>query len=229
MREILIVALLFAFAQIGIAQENEFSIGFGGSYGKRITYNYEHSWPSFYHELSDIQEFSFETLINYQVYDRVGLRAGISYACKGHKVVYAWIAPDGSDGTGDPAIPMKSKIRLKYIDVPLGVYYQIIRTNRYSFSPSIGIMNSIKIGESEISEMGDGKTKKRSSYSFDRSSYELGARLGLINNFNLSEKIFISVEPFLIYSLSKTNDTVIKRSDFTFGGCLSVNYRFNKK
>src|SRR5690606_15857581 len=107
------------------------------------------------------------------------LRSGVSFARKGYKLVYQWIAPDGNIGIGDSAIPLESEFRLNYIDIPLSLYYQVFTTNGYSLAPSLGIMNSIKIGESEVSKMGDG-TKKETTFNFlNANPYLVGARLGV--------------------------------------------------
>ncbi|MFH2141509.1 MAG: outer membrane beta-barrel protein [Bacteroidota bacterium] len=157
-----------------------------------------------------------------------GLRTGISYSRKGFKLVYAWITPNGGNGTGDTNIPLESSFRLKYIDIPLCFYYQLVSKKRFHISPSFGIMNSINIGKTEISEMGDGSIKQTSFSTFNANPYMLGVRLGIINDFGLSDKIFISLEPYVTYNFSKINETDIQKSDLIFGGYLSVNYRFNK-
>jgi len=229
MKKLIILLFIFGLNQITQAQDKGFSIGLGGSFDKRLNDYSENPWLGFDHQFSDISEFSFGLQANYQFNEKLGLRSGISYSRKGYKLIYAWIAPDGSNGTGDPAIPLESEFRLNYLDIPLSIYYQVVHTNRYTLSPSLGIMNSINIGESEISEMGDGTTNETTFNSFNTNSYLLGARLGLINNFNLSNNIFISLEPYVMYNSSKLNDTDIIKSDLTFGGYLSVNYKFNKK
>jgi hypothetical protein len=229
MKKLIILIFIFGFNQVTKAQDKSLSVGLGGSFDKRLNDYSENPWFGFDHQFSDISEFSFGIQFNYQFNEKIGLRSGISYSRKGYKLIYAWITPNGIDGSGDPSIPLESKFRLNYIDIPFGIYYQVVTNNRYTLSPSIGIMNSINIGESEISEMGDGTTNQTNFNSFNTKPYVLGARLGLINNFNLSDKVFISLEPYVMYNFSKLNDTDINKSDLTFGGCLSVNYKFNHK
>lgn len=226
MREFIIIIFLLALAHIVNAQERGLSIGFGGSYDNSINEYRGTPWWTNEDEFSDIQEFSIGAVINYQFNERSGLRSDVSYSLKGYKLDYEWITNDFPDNSGDPSIPLETEFRLAYLDIPVGVYYKVIFTNRYDLAPSIGIMNSINIGESEISEMGDGSTEETEFYEFNTTAYLLGARLGLINNFNLSEKLFISLEPYITFNFSTINDTDIEQSQYTFGGFLSFNYKF---
>lgn len=229
MKKIFLLILVICLYQYIIAQDKGFSIGLGGSFDKRLNEYYDNPWVGFDHEFSDISEFSFGTQISYHFSDRIGLRSGISYSRKGYKLIYAWITPDGNNGVGDPLIPLESEFRLKYLDVPVSLFYKIVNANHYTFSASIGMMNSINIGESEISEMGDGTSKETAYNVFNTNSYLAGARIGLINNIDISENVFISIEPYFMYNFFTLNDTDIEKSDFAFGGYLSVNYRLNKK
>jgi len=228
-KKLLLLIFVFGFGQLLKAQEKDLSIGVGGSVDKRLNDYTENPWVGFDHQFSDILESSFGVHMNYQINHKVGLRLGVSYSRKGYKLIYAWITPDGTNGKGDPGIPLESKFRLNYLDIPVSIYYQVVTTKRYTLSPSVGIMNSINIGESEISEMGDGIKKETAFNSFNSNQYLLGTRLGLINNLNISNNLFISLEPYVMYNFFKLNDMDVDKSDFTFGGYLSVNYRFNNK
>ena len=229
MKKLIILLFFLGYSQLSSAQEKGLSIGLGGSLDKRLNDYTEFPLSGFNHQFSDISEFSFGLQIDYQINDKIGLRSGISYSRKGYKLVYEWLTLDGSNRTGDPAIPLESEFRLAYLDIPVSFYYQVVKTKRYTLSPSIGIMNSVHIGDSEISEMGDGTTKETTFNSFDTNPYLSGTRLGLISNLNLSDNIFLSLEPYAMYNFSKLNDTDIENSTFTFGGYLSLNYAFNKK
>lgn len=226
MRLLLTLFIILAISQMAKAQEKGFSIGMGGSFDKHINeYRERLDFPIPNPKFYDILEYSFGLQVNYLFNERLGIRSGVSYARKGYMVTYDWVLYD-INGLLDPLIPVRSEYRLAYLDIPIGVYYQVVSTNRYHLSPSIGIMNSILIGEREVTEMLLGEMKETDYNTSEPNPYLLGARLGLINDFNLNESIFISLEPYVMYNFTKLNDTDIVNSDFAFGGYLSVNYRF---
>ena len=226
MKKILILIFGFGFGQLINAQEKGLSLGFGGSLDIRLNDYYENH-IGVKSQFSNILKSSVGIQINYQLNDRVGLRSGILYSGKGYKIIYKNV--DTEDKEVSPVIPLESESRLNYVDIPLSIYCQVLKSNRYTLSPSLGIMNSVNIRESKIYEMRDGTRNEKTFNSSNTNKYLLGARLGLINNFKLSSNIFISFESYLIYELYNLNDTDIEKPEIPFGGILSVNYKFNKK
>ena len=225
MNKLLILIFIFGFGQLMKAQEKGLSFGMGGSLEIRLNNSYKnHQEIGYYYpidifpnqQLSDFFKSGFGVQINYQFNDKVGLRSEILYSRKGYKLTIK------ASDLSDPLNPSKSQYIFNYLDVPLSIYYQVIKSNRYTLSPSLGIMNSIYIRQSNISEMRNGKILRRNLYL-------PGARLGLINNFNLSSNIFISFEPYLMCNFYSLKNTGIKKPEIPFGGHLSINYKFDKK
>jgi hypothetical protein len=228
MRKLITITIAIVLTLTTYSQKSVFSIGVGASYDYHINEYTQTPWPWFDHQYSNIFEFSLGSQFDIPIHNRLGIRTAISYSKKGYKLVYVWTTPDGGNGTDDAAIPMETQFKLKYIDIPLSVYYHIINKDRYKFGPSIGIINSINIANSEVSIMGNGNKKNTSYRTFRSTSYLYGARLGLINNIDLNKKIFLSLEPYLIYNFSIINETDIQKSDFAFGSYLSIHLRLNK-
>ena len=222
MKKLLILIFIFGFGQLIKAQEKGLSFGIGGSLDIRLNDYFEYN-TGFPRQFSNILKSSLGIQFNYQFNDKIGLRSGILYSRKGYKLTFKAIE------ITDPITPLEFKARLNYIDIPLAIYCQVMKSNRYTLSPSLGIMNSINIRKYRIYKTGDGKKVETTINSSNANSYLLGARLGLINNFNLSNNIFISFEPYLIVNLYNLNDADISKPVIPFGGNLSVNYKFNKK
>ena len=225
MKKLLILIFIFGFGQLIKAQEKGLSFGMGGILEIRLNNSYINYQEIFsyyptdifpYQQLTDFFKSGFGVQINYKFNDKIGLRSGILYSRKGYKLTIK------SSNLSAPFALLKSEFSFNYLDVPLSIYYQVIKSNRYTLSPSLGIMNNIYIGQSNISEMRNGKIHSSNSYL-------LGARLGLINNFNLGSNIFISFEPYLMFNFYNVNNTGIKKPEIPFGGHFSVNYKFNKK
>ncbi len=207
------------------SQDGGLSIGLGGSYDYHLNTFEENPWYGYDHQFDNLMEFSIGGQIDYKFESSLGIRTGVSYARKGYKLIYAWVTPGGGNGTGDPYIPMESSFKLGYIDIPISVYYDIIKSENYSLSPSIGCLNSISINESEVSLMGDDSFKETSYNSLNTTPYIFAARIGFINNIVINDKWFISLEPYCTYNFERINNTDIESPNFTTGAIVTVNLK----
>lgn len=224
---VLLSGLTYFYLTLVFGQQNTFSLGLIGNLESRQNEFVEQGFFGFNHEFQNKLEYGVGIQIAYQLGDNLGLRSGALYAEKGYELVYAWSAPNGTNGSGDPTIPMRTQFKQRYIDVPLNAYYQLIRKDKFQLAPALGVVNSFKIASSEISKMGDGAQKETSFYSDESNDYLMALRLAVLLKFTLSERLFLVLEPHSSYNFHKLNDRDIENSDLSFGTCLSLNFILN--
>ena len=204
-------------------QVNKLSIGIIGS---PDFYNYQFkSIPGFDHEYKTKTNYSLGLSMNYNFAEKISVKTGLLFSTKGYILDYSW----GNIEPNDPLIPLESNINVSYIDIPVLVSYDFVHQDKLSLFASTGIVTSFLIKEKEISKMGDGSEKETEfsktglNQKFNKTIFAIDLELGL--KYNLSEKLFISIAPYLRYGLNKISDEVLESNPMSYGA--SFGFHFN--
>ncbi len=230
MRHLPILLALFISVNVAKAQaqDSKFSIGFGGSYdvsNNEYTALYSIGFSSRL-EYQDINQYSYGLQFNYLATEKLGVRVGMYYARKGYNLKYNWATYyPGYGGSVDPIVPIETEFQLDYLDLSVSAYYRVVDAKFYHLAPSVGIMNNILLDNREISTMSDGDTEENESDS-NPSTYIPGFRLGLINDFDIGEHFFVSLEPYIYFQSKTIDESVVVSTDYTYGAYVSLNYKF---
>lgn len=86
-------------------------------------------------------------------------------------------------------------------------------------------MSDISIGLSQRSLRGDGTSEVDHEYFLTPSEKLFRARVGLINNIELSNKLFLSIKPYITVNFDVIDDAYYQYY-YVFGGAFSLNYKF---
>jgi len=203
-------------------QANKLSIGIIGS---PDYYNYQFkSIPSFDHEYKTQTNYSLGLSMNYNFSEKFSFKTGLLFSTKGYILNYSWVTAEPND----PLIPQESNIKLSYLGIPLLVSYDFLHLDKLSLFASTGIVTSFLIKEKEISTMGDG-TEKETEFSktsfnqnFSTALFAIDFEIGL--KCNLSERLFISIAPYLRYGLNKISDEVLESNPMAYGARFGVHF-----
>ena len=84
MRKLITITIAIVLTLTTYSQKSIFSIGVGGSYDYHINEYPQTPWLWFDHQYSNIFEFSLGSQFDVQIYNRLGIRTGISYSKKGY-------------------------------------------------------------------------------------------------------------------------------------------------
>jgi opacity protein-like surface antigen len=170
-------------------------------------------------------------ILSYQLNKRFLLGVGILFSDKGYKMkkTYSWIAPNGSNGTGDPAVPMKrhSNYHYYYFDMPINLNYCVFSTEKTAVYVFASISPNIFLTQKATSytEYGDGhkatSTVTTPGYNIVNSSFTAG--LGY--QVNLSDKLFLKIEPTYRRFISSSIDTPIKEYLYSAGLNIGLYYK----
>lgn len=220
----LLIPFLVCIAVCGNAQDTLLTIGVRGGWD---VYDYTYTptpVEGFDHHLEDATRYSFGVQVNGEFPNQVGWGTGLFWAEKGYKIKYSWIAPDGGNGTGDPAIPLETTFRLNYLDIPLEFRYGLLKAAWFHITPSVGIVNSLKIWNSNKSVMGDGSKGSVSQHSTNAKGYLLNGRIAAQIGFDVTKKVFFALEPYAMYAFTDLSAD-IEDTNLIWGGHLSINYR----
>lgn len=217
------LSVLLILTSIVNGQVNKLSLGIVGS---PDFYNYQlKSVSGFDHESKTRINFSLGLTLNYNFTTRIYVKSGLLFSTKGYQINYAW----RNIGANDPSIPQASKINLSYIELPVMVAYQFAKYNRMSFYASTGIVNSFLINENETTTMGDGSEKatefSKSMYhhKFNKTLFSIDLELGL--KYNLNERVYLSIAPYLRYGVNKISDELLASNPMSYGARLGLHYR----
>jgi hypothetical protein len=223
MKSLLLSALLLLTITVS-GQENKLSIGITGS---PDFYKYQFkSIPGFAHEYKTKTGYSFGLSMNYNFVEKFSVKTGLLFSTKGYILDYSWVPAEPND----PLIPRESDITLSFLDIPVLAAYDFVYSDKLSIYASAGIVAGILINEKEISTMGDG-TEKETDFSGTLYNQDFNKVLVAINiepglKYNLSEKFFVSVAPYLRYGLNKISDQVLESNPWSYGASVGFYVNF---
>ncbi len=226
------LVLLFIFpllSFVAFSQKEGLSIGLGVSPDYHQESFHKDTWVTNGHEYQSRIKYSTSLFFRYQVIEQIGIRFGAAYARKGYELHYTWDVPAGDNGIGDPKIPQRTDFALDYIDIPVLLYFSVIRKEKFRLAPSAGYMLSYLINSSEKSEMGDGVTRT-TVYQDDLfiNSSMKWVRFGVCADFKIKDRLFVSVEPYYTHGLNRPK-TSITGNTYAGGILFSLNYWLYKK
>ncbi len=226
MRHLPILLTLFISANVAIAQDSKFSIGLGGSYDvSKNEYSTSFAAVLPNREYKDITQYSYGLQFNYLASEKLGVRVGMFYARKGYMLEYDWVSYPQPGGSGDPLIPIETEYQIDYLELSVSAFYRLVDAKFYHFAPSVGMMNSVLVTERAIDTMGDGDKEEQESDT-GPTPHIPGFRLSLINDFDLGQQFFISLEPYILFQRKTVNNSAVIDTDYTYGAYLSLNYKF---
>jgi opacity protein-like surface antigen len=223
MKKIHLITVLLLMTFVVKGQVNKLSIGL---FSSPDAYNYSfNKIPGFDHKYKTRINYSTGLIMQYNLNENFVVRTGLLYSTKGYLLDYAFIFMEPND----PLIPRESNVKLSYCDIPIMVSYNFINDGRLSLYASSGIIGSILINDKEISIMEDDSEKETEfskvlfNQKFNSTVFAIEFGLGL--KYNLNEKVFISLVPYLRYGLNKINNDVLKSNPMSYG--IGAGFNFN--
>jgi Outer membrane protein beta-barrel domain len=204
-------------------QSSKLSVGITGS---PDYYNYQFkSIAGFPEEYKTKLNYSLGILMDYNFSEKFSFQTGLIYSTKGYNVNYSWI---GSD-LNDPAIPLTSRFNINYLDIPILVSYNFLNKENFSLFTSAGIVTSFLTDEKVVSKMGDGSESETEFSNITENQklnnilFAADVELGL--KYNVTEKLYISVAPYLRAGLIKINDQVLESNPISFGANFGLHFK----
>ena len=220
MKRSILISTLLLLASLVNAQDSKFSIGITGS---PDIYNYEFKpIPDFYHTYKTKTNYSIGLSVSYNFAERFSVKSGLLYSTKGYILNYSWIGAEPND----PFIPVESNMNINYLDVPVLISYDFLQLDKLSLFTSSGIVASFLIDENETSTMGDGSEKETDfsrvmfNQSFNNTLVAIDLEVGL--NYNINQKVYVSVAPYLRFGLDKISDEVLESNPISYGASLGL-------
>lgn len=228
MKKASFVMIILAISNLIIAQESKLSLGLVGSVDIQKN-NYETpTGAQKNYEFNSLIGFSAGMRAQYMLSDKFFLRSGLLYAQRGYQVDYNFIFRD----LGDPAIPRTSYIKSYFLTVPILIGYGALDGEKFKIIPAAGINVGFGINETETTIYEDDSKRKSDLPEFMQSELnksQVSIQLNLSVEYHLTEKLFVSIEPYINYGFSGLNDNIEKGNPMTYGGILGVNYKYCKR
>jgi len=219
------VTLIFIFTinLVVIGQENKISLGVTGSYDGYSLQKNQLFWNSQTYNTN--LSFSSGLNLQYNFNKKIHLKSTMSYAKKGYDVTYNFLFIDPND----PAIPKRSVIKINTINIPLMIGFYIKSNGKIKLSSSLGGVTEIVINTSETSTYEDNSTSAATSLSNSLPSLFLSVQFNAGIEYHVNEKIYIGLEPYFRYGFNTINDAFMEFDPTSYGGFLSLNYKFSRK
>ena len=210
-----LLILLFLFFSLNVTSQSErFSVGVGFS-PDYYSFNFrEDLFTNSGHYYDTRFNFSSGLFFNYQIIDQLGIRFGGQYTSKSYEINYKWNASLGNNGWGNPDVPLKTIFSHRYFDIPFNVYLSIIRREKIRVSPTFGFHYSFRESSFERSDMGDGgevsSTFLKTVLVYDVLQWK---RLGIYVDWKLTDKMYLSFEPYYQLEVPKTSQEKLPKSN----------------
>ncbi len=231
---------LFLFPFVSYAQEadvsdnRKFSLGFSFSpdYSYRVLQPDSASmWIANHRDSIEVPKFGFTSGINlsWRISKRFSLEAGLLLSDKGERIPIREAVWNTSSPTPDPSLPKRYSFNYHYLylDFPVTVNYFIL-TKRTKLFLSAGISTNLFLTQMTTTyyEYENGETKRnRSFYNNGFNRINLACVGGFGIGFDISEKMYMQIEPTYRRSLFSVIDAPINGYLFSFGVNAGVYYR----
>ena len=223
-----IVIILVAVSTSLFSQKEKIAIGkCAAPTFSKSTFTESH-YPFYSQNYSDVLGLMYGMDFRYYFNKKIFIQSGTMIYQSGYKLTYNWISPSGNNGTGDPAIPLETKLKLNYLSIPVLLSYKLIEKEKLDLSISGGVRSALYISKNEISKMGDGATKNTNYFKNDVTSFLIAGQCSIDIDYQMTKKLFLTASPFLNYWFSSP-DKEISSSAISLGGFLSFNYLFLKE
>lgn len=215
--------LTFLFFAIGLTsngQESKFSIGLIGSIESN-DYDFKEMDINSNYEYESFIGYSFGSGMKYGINEKLFIESGLTYYSQGYQVKYNYIFAD----QGDPAIPKHSDLTVSYLKVPLKVGYEVFKIGNVKFNPTIGLNTAFQLYSMENTTYEDNSEKESDYLSNDLNEIQLSLNLDLGFEFNFSEKIALSITPFISKGLNKLDKNTMDTGQLSYGGLFGIYYK----
>lgn len=168
--------------------------------------------------------------LTFRFHKRLSLGVGLLFSDKGYKreQTFNWVAPNGSNGTGDPAIPMKlnTNYHYYYIDVPFKLNCHILPTEAGGLCISAAVSPNIFLAQKTIShtEYGDGHVERTVSTASGYNKVNLSFTAGMGYQAGLSKAFSLKIEPTFRRSITSIINAPIEGYLYSFGLDMGLYY-----
>jgi len=219
MKKLIIISTFLLLSTLSFGQENKFSIGILSSFDK-FDYDFK-PITGFNHEYDINSAYSFGLNVKYNFAERLFAKGAILYSKRGYKLNYDYTLME----PGDPYIPRETTIKLDYIGVPLFVGYILYNGEKFKIAPSLGLVSEFLIRDNETSVFGDNSERESEFLNQNLNKFLISSQLNLAFDYHLSDKIFLSLEPYLRIGFNAIDNDIIKSNSISYGGIISINYK----
>lgn len=190
-------------------------------------------WIADIRDSAEIPKMGYTTgpVINYRLNKRLTLNSGLLFADKGYKTdkKFDWTTPNGTNGTGDPAIPMRqiANYHYFYLDVPIILHCNIVATENWDFYTLAGVSADFFLSQKTVSytEYGDGHKAKNNSTGSGYRPVNLSFTVGFGYRTDLSDKLMLAIEPVFRHSINSIIDAPIKGYLYSSGLDMRLFYK----
>ena len=217
-----------------VKEESKFSLGFSFSpdYCYRVLKpDAASQWIADHRDSIEVPKFGFTSGVNldWHISQRFTLRAGMHLSDKGERIPIrdaVWIT---TSPTPDPTLPKRYSFNYHYLylDFPVTVNFFIL-TKRTKLFLSAGISTNLFLTQMTTTyyEYENGETKRNRSFGnngFNRINLALVGGIGL--GFDISEKMFLRLEPTYRRSMFSIIDAPINGYLYSFGLNAGIYYQ----
>lgn len=213
---IFLFSVLLAFTSV--AQDNKLSLGIVGGVDMFSNKALRTSNLEGYNKPPNDYGYNYGLQITYPSGEKMGIRAGVVYARKEfqQKTIFG-IFP--AQGTAPRSI---YSYRLNYLEIPISIYYSVIQSDRFRLAPSLGIKTAVFINGKRFSNRSPDLVQYYEPQ--DDSRLIIGPRIGLITDFKIAKKTFLSLEPHVAFSYNSLYAHSNQNIYVFWGISLSLNY-----
>jgi len=169
-----------------------------------------------YRDTTEIPKIGFTTGLNLimEISKRIAIETGLLFSDKGEKtkaISKKWISNSGQSLTSLPS-KVTANFKYYYLDIPIKVNYYL-KTEKLKLYVTAGISPNIFLVERSILiyEYNDGRISRNTTFGnngFSRVNLAFIAGLGC--SYDVTQKIFLKIEPTFRHSITSINNTPIK-------------------
>jgi len=215
-----IIILSVVFASILVkGQENKFSIGIEGTID---FYNYFFKQTSG-EQFKALPGYNAGYRFQYNINEKLSLHFGILYSMKEYKKDYIYFIISGFP-------PRTTKLKSYYLNIPFSIGYRVFSRGKLSIYPSVGMISGIFDESKEMTLFYGYRDEEPSDYlNQNLSKFLLSAQLDLGFEYMFLKRLFITIAPYFNYGINKMDNAIMNSNSISYGGMLSINYKFMKK
>ena len=219
MKKLIIISTFLLLSILSFGQENKFSIGILSSLDK---FDYDFKPITGFNHVYDINSaYSLGLNGKYNFAERLLAKGAIQYSKRGYKLNYDFNIME----PGDPAIPKETTIKLDYIGVPLFIGYNLYNGEKFKIAPSLGLVSEFLICDNETSIFENNSERESEFLNQNLNKFLISSQLNLAFDYHFSDKIFLSLEPYLRIGFNAIDEDRIESSSISYGGIISINYK----
>lgn len=223
MKKLSIILIILLVSNLSFGQENKFSIGILGSFDK-FDYDFK-PITGFNHEYNINSAYSLGLNVKYNFAERLFAKGATQYSKRGYQLDYDYNFMD----PGDPYIPRETTIKLSYIGIPIFIGYNLYNGERFKIAPSVGLVSEFLISDTETSVFEDNSERESEFLNQDLNKFLISSQLNLAFDYHFSDKIFLSLEPYVGIGFNAIDEDKIKSNSISYGGIFSINYKLKIK